>query len=251
MGCRDVLLFTAHFLSGLGPIRRILISEEDSIMNYEELTLQLWFVLRIVGACICGIVIGYERSNRNKEAGIRTHAIVALGSALIMIVSKYGFKDIPDYDASRVAAQIVSGIGFLGAGIIFIKNNTVSGLTTAAGIWATSGIGMAIGSGLFYIGGVTTILIVFIQYILHRQFIINSEHKYEVVEISLKNNPEAIGVIQSEFVKNNIEVISMDMERVKGGGFKVELGVILPKECSKSRLTSLLLSSGDVDGVKC
>lgn len=220
-------------------------------MNYEELMLQLEFVARIMGACICGIVVGYERKNRNKEAGIRTHAIVALGSALIMIVSKYGFKDIPDYDASRVAAQIVSGIGFLGAGIIFIKNNTVSGLTTAAGIWATSGIGMAIGAGLYYIGGITTILIVFIQFILHRQFIINSEHKYEVIEVSIKSNPEAMGVIQGIFIKNNIEVITMDVERVKGGGFRAELGIILPKECGKSKLMGLLLGCGDVEGVKC
>lgn len=220
-------------------------------MNYAELMLQLEFVARIMGACICGIVVGYERKSRNKEAGIRTHAIVALGSALIMIVSKYGFKDIPDYDASRVAAQIVSGIGFLGAGIIFIKNNTVSGLTTAAGIWATSGIGMAIGAGLYYIGGITTILIVFIQFILHRQFIINSEHKYEVIEVSIKSNPEVMGVIQEIFIKNNIEVITMEMERVKGGGFRAELGIILPKECSKSKLMGLLLGCGDVEEVKC
>ncbi|MBT9775060.1 MgtC/SapB family protein [Clostridium sp. MCC353] len=220
-------------------------------MSYAELMTQMEFVLRIVGACVCGIVIGYERKNRNKEAGIRTHAIVALGSALIMIVSKYGFEDIPDYDASRVAAQIVSGIGFLGAGIIFIKNNTVSGLTTAAGIWATSGIGMAIGAGLYYIGGITALLIVFIQFILHRRFIINSEHKYEMVELMINNNPETMGIIQGEFARNNIEVISMDMERMQGGGFKAELGIVLPKECSKSRLTELLLSCGDVNGVKC
>ena len=99
-------------------------------MTQQELVLSAEFFLRILTAAVCGIVIGYERENRNKEAGIRTHAIVALGAALIMIVSKYGFSDIQNYDASRVAAQIVSGIGFLGAGIIFIRNRAVSGLTT-------------------------------------------------------------------------------------------------------------------------
>ena len=96
-------------------------------MTQQELVLSAEFFLRILTAAVCGIVIGYERENRNKEAGIRTHAIVALGAALIMIVSKYGFSDIQNYDASRVAAQIVSGIGFLGAGIIFIRNRAVSG----------------------------------------------------------------------------------------------------------------------------
>lgn len=78
-------------------------------MTQQELVLSAEFFLRILTAAVCGIVIGYERENRNKEAGIRTHAIVALGAALIMIVSKYGFSDIQNYDASRVAAQIVSG----------------------------------------------------------------------------------------------------------------------------------------------
>ena len=88
------------------------------------------------------------RKNRNKSAGIRTHAIVAMGSALMMVVSKYGFADIAEigkFDGSRIAAQVVSGVGFLGAGIIFVRNNLVSGLTTSAGIWATAGVGLAMG----------------------------------------------------------------------------------------------------------
>ena len=117
-----------------------------------DLLYQCEFLIRMIIACFMGYVIGYERKNRDKSAGMRTHAIVCLGAALIMIVSKYGFKDIPDYDASRVAAQIVSGVGFLGAGIIFVRNNTVSGLTTAAGIWTTAGVGMAIGAGIYFIG---------------------------------------------------------------------------------------------------
>ena len=101
----------------------------------------IW-VIRIMIAAFCGCLIGYERSSRNKGAGVRTHAILALGSALIMLVSKYGFIDINEIDGSRIAAQIVSGVGFLGAGVIFVKNGNVSGLTTAAGMWATSGVGM-------------------------------------------------------------------------------------------------------------
>lgn len=132
------------------------------INNYE-------LVLRIIVSAMCASAIGYERTNRNKGAGIRTHAIVALASALLMIISKYGFSDVGKYDASRVASQIVSGVGFLGAGLIFVRNNNIiSGLTTAAGVWGTAGVGMAIGSGQYFIGIFTTALIVSIQIYFHK-----------------------------------------------------------------------------------
>lgn len=123
---------------------------------------------RMLISCFCGGMIGYERENRNKFAGVRTHIIVCLGACAAMIVSKYGFSDIENYDAARVAAQIVSGIGFLGAGVIFVKDNSISGLTTAAGIWTTSIIGMAFGSGLYGIGMLAAIFVMLIQWILYR-----------------------------------------------------------------------------------
>lgn len=102
-------------------------------MNIMQLETQMEFLVRILLAGICGGIIGYERKSRNKEAGIRTHLIVASGAALIMIVSKYGFSDILGdkgiaLDPSRIAAQIVTGVGFLGAGMIFMRKNTISGL---------------------------------------------------------------------------------------------------------------------------
>ena len=117
---------------------------------------QAELVIRLVVAALCGFAIGYERKNRFKNAGIRTHMIVALGAALIMIVSKYGFFDILDLknmalDPSRVAAQIVSGVSFLGAGAILVRHNNVNGLTTAAGVWTTAAVGMAIGAKLYLI----------------------------------------------------------------------------------------------------
>ena len=103
------------------------------MMNIMQLETQMEFLVRILLAGICGGIIGYERKSRNKEAGIRTHLIVASGAALIMIVSKYGFSDILGdkgiaLDPSRIAAQIVTGVGFLGAGMIFMRKNTISGL---------------------------------------------------------------------------------------------------------------------------
>lgn len=135
---------------------------------------ELLYFVRVVAAALCGVVIGYERKNRAKEAGIRTHCIVACAAALMMITSKYAFFDLLDLgldiklDPSRVASTIVSGVGFLGAGMIFVQKQTIKGLTTAAGIWATAGIGMAIGAGMYIIGFLVTAFIVFAQIVLHR-----------------------------------------------------------------------------------
>ena len=135
----------------------------------------LEYFLRIFIACVCGLFIGLERSKRQKEAGIRTHIILAMGCALMTIVSKYGFEDLLSKnpngaDGSRVAANIITGIGFLGAGVIFVRGGSVRGLTTAAGIWTTAGIGIAIGSGLYSIGIGTTILLMFVQIFIHKMF---------------------------------------------------------------------------------
>ena len=219
-------------------------------MTQQELVLSAEFFLRILTAAVCGIVIGYERENRNKEAGIRTHAIVALGAALIMIVSKYGFSDIQNYDASRVAAQIVSGIGFLGAGIIFIRNRAVSGLTTAAGIWATAGVGMAGGSGLDYIGIAVTVLIVLMQFVLHRQFVIKKEHRYEKLVIIMKDHP-GIEELQEKLLGQKVEVDSLELEMTENQEYRMELGVFLPKEYNKMELTKILMDCSGVTYVRC
>lgn len=120
------------------------------------------FILRLFVAGALGTVIGLDREYRAKEAGYRTHFLVSLGSALIMIVSQYGFMEVVkmegiDLDPSRVAAQVVSGIGLLERVLLFSKQ-IVRGLTTAAGIWATSGIGLAIGAGMYWLGISATIL---------------------------------------------------------------------------------------------
>ncbi|MBO4984435.1 MAG: MgtC/SapB family protein [Bacteroides sp.] len=123
----------------------------------------LAFALRLFLAGAMGAVIGVEREYRAKEAGYRTHFLVALGSAAIMIVSQHGFHDVlgeegVGLDPSRIAAQVVTGIGFIGAGTIILNKQIVRGLTTAAGIWVTSGIGLAIGAGMFGLGICATVL---------------------------------------------------------------------------------------------
>ncbi len=120
--------------------------------SYIDLTMRLSLALALGGA------IGIEREYRAKEAGFRTHFLVALGSALFCVVSQYGFGfDLKD--SSRVAAQVVSGIGFLGAGTIIFQKNVVRGLTTAAGLWVTAAIGLACGTGMYVAAVVSTAMV--------------------------------------------------------------------------------------------
>ena len=124
----------------------------------------IWdFVWRLVLAALFGTIIGLDREYREKEAGFRTHFLVSLGSALMMIVSQYGFSEILTHDGvsldpSRIAAQVVSGIGFIGAGTIIFNHQIVRGLTTAASLWATAGIGLPAGAGMSWLALAATIL---------------------------------------------------------------------------------------------
>ncbi|MDJ0311809.1 MgtC/SapB family protein [Arthrobacter sp. H35-D1] len=121
-----------------------------------------WAILLcLLAAVVLPTLIGLERQINNKSAGMRTHALVGLGAALFMVVSKYGFSDVLEanlvrLDPSRVAAQIVTGIGFIGAGLVFVRRNKVRGLTTASSIWLTAAVGSAAGAGLLLPAAFTT-----------------------------------------------------------------------------------------------
>lgn len=143
------------------------------------MTQEVDFLLRIFCAAVLGGLIGLEREYRAKEAGFRTHFLVAMGSALFMIVSAYGFESVPlsephRWDVSRIAAQVVSGIGFIGAGTIIFRKaeNIVSGLTTAAGLWVTAAIGLACGGGMYILSiGCTLMVLTGLEafnYFLHK-----------------------------------------------------------------------------------
>ena len=150
------------------------------------------FIIRLLIALLLGFAIGFERKLRFKEAGIRTHAMVALGSALFMILSKYAFTDeiivagARGADVSRIASQVVTGIGFIGAGMIMYRKQAVHGLTTAAGIWATAAIGMAIGAGMLIIGVFATVLIIVLQCVMHANIKIFKMKKWHTLKIIFK-----------------------------------------------------------------
>jgi putative Mg2+ transporter-C (MgtC) family protein len=216
---------------------------------------QLEFLLRLVVAGVCGCLIGYERKNRLKEAGVRTHMIVALGAALIMIVSKYGFIDVLQtngnvLDPSRIAAQIVSGIGFLGAGMIFVRKQAISGLTTAAGVWATAGIGMAIGAQLYFIGIAATILVLFIQVILHKNYRWFHLPVTEQLNIVFNENNDAITYIQEKFAAAKIEIINLKAEKLGNGFLEMELYVKLPQNYDVAGLMNLFKDNPHVKSIE-
>jgi putative Mg2+ transporter-C (MgtC) family protein len=146
----------------------------------KEVLFELRILLDVTLAAVLGFTIGFERKLRSKEAGIRTHTIVSIGSALFMVISKYSFTAA---DTARVAAQIVAGIGFLGAGIIVYRQHEVHGLTTAAGVWTTAGIGMACGGQQYVLAIGATILMVFSQWLLHRKWKIFQQKRYYSVNI--------------------------------------------------------------------
>ena len=144
----------------------------ESILMWSD---NLEFLIRLLLSAGLGALVGLERSKRQKEAGVRTHCIIACTSALFMILSKYAFVDVAvgvdglrGADPARIAAQVVSGISFLGAGVIFKNGNSIRGLTTAAGMWGTSAIGMAVGAGMYWLGFSEAAILVAIQVILHR-----------------------------------------------------------------------------------
>ncbi len=199
-------------------------------MNF--LYLQCIFVLRILLAGLCGGVIGYERKNRGKGAGVRTHTIVALAAALMMVISKYGFTDLVDSfpglrgaDPARVAAQVVSGVGFLGAGMIYFNRHLVKGLTTAAGVWATAGVGLAMGAGLYVVAVFSTLFIVFAQVFLHKKYKFLNMPSEEILTVTITEDNEALDFLHNMLKKYGISVSGMKCRKKEQGLIEVEMDV--------------------------
>lgn len=182
------------------------------------------FALRLFVAGAMGVLIGLEREYRAKEAGYRTHFLVALGSALMMIVSQYGFMevlktDLIRLDPSRIAAQVVSGIGFIGAGTIILQKQIVRGLTTAAGIWATSGIGLAVGAGMYAVG-ISATLLVLLGLEMLSYFFKSIGLRNMMIDFST-DDKEAIKRVSKKFNTRSYVVVSYEMTEVYANGKNV------------------------------
>ena len=170
---------------------------------------QLELLLSLVIAAILGFCIGLERKFRAKEAGIRTHTIVCFGAALMMLISIHAFEGA---DPARLAAQIVAGVGFLGAGIIVYRKNEVHGLTTAAGVWATAGIGMACGGGLYFLAIGAAALLIFFQWLLHRNWKIFKPKKHYIVRIVFEQRTDEREQIKQLFETDRYNSLVIDRD---------------------------------------
>ena len=182
----------------------------------------LEFFIRIVLAAILGALVGLERSKRQKEAGVRTHCIIACTSALFMILSKYAFVDLVGVnglrgaDPARIAAQVVSGISFLGAGVIFKNGNSIRGLTTAAGMWGTAAVGMAIGAGMYWVGLIEAAVLVGIQIVLHRFPVGADALATQEIVVEMTDSDELLGRFDALVKSHRGQITESSLTRQNG-----------------------------------
>lgn len=198
-------------------------------------------LLRILVAGILGLFLGIERTRRQKEAGIRTHFTVGVTSALMMTVSLY-FQD----DAARIAAQIVTGIGFLGAGMIFFRRESLHGLTTAAGIWATAGIGMACGAGMYLVAVGTTVIIFVALTFFHSKFIRSRDIRH-MLHVKFDYTEEAKSLLQKEF---DVDQFSRFKTYESGGKLIAEAVIHTKENCDAERLVAIVNTANEIHGIE-
>lgn len=171
------------------------------------MTIEWNLILRILIAGLLGGLMGFEREMRAKEAGVRTHFIVALGSALFMIISQYAFEG--RFDASRVAAQVVSGIGFIGAGVIIFQKNAVRGVTTAAGLWVAAAVGLACGAGMYSVAIAAVLLSIACLEMMH---FITRRWGEKVLRLSVSPvNGEQLATLLEKFRQEGLEIDSFTL----------------------------------------
>ena len=227
------------------------LTRQFSLLQYAE------FFLRILIACVCGAAIGYERSKRLKEAGIRTHIIVCCAAALTMIVSKYGFADLvgPDgagmygtkgTDPARLAAQIIGGVSFLGAGIIFRNGNSIKGLTTAAGIWATAGIGLAIGAGMYIMGVFSTLVVAVIQILMHKFTIGVDSMVVGRMHCVVSHSAEFRKALNEYIEEHGMQILEVKIDMLEDGSAAYDLTLRMRNDVTVNDLSEFLESLGNV-----
>ena len=202
--------------------------------------------LRLLAAMAMGGLIGLERELRAKDAGLRTHFLVALGSALFTLVSQYGFgADLKD--SSRVAAQVVSGIGFLGAGTIIFQKNVVHGLTTAAGLWVTAAIGLACGTGMFAVAGATTVLVLLGLEVVNA---LHPHRSHTIISLSFSStDKQMLPLMQKRLREAGFELKSYEM-REKHSSHGCSYDVVMELQARRGgHISKLLACVSDVDDV--
>jgi putative Mg2+ transporter-C (MgtC) family protein len=212
-------------------------------------------VLRLVLGFIAGAIIGFERSSRRQVAGLRTHILIALGATLLMLLSIWlpqTFTGMKNGDPGRIAAQVVSGIGFLGAGAIIRLGNNIRGLTTAASLWFVAAVGLAIGGGMFLAAAtaeVLTLVTLILLGMLEKR--IFPSERFKLLEISYKNNNPDTGDTLDLINAAGLQIQSMDVNQgSKDKGTKLRLLVRIPNTADIATLAKAIKSSGSVGKVE-
>ena len=206
-------------------------------------TLDWDFILRLLLAGFMGGLIGLEREMRAKGAGIRTHFIVALGSALFMIISMYAFEGTDKFDSSRVAAGVVSGIGFIGGGVIIFQRNVIRGITTAAGMWVAAAIGLACGAAMYPLAAAATLITLLVLELLH---FFHLRYGEKLVEMTLSSQDKdllsSLDVLKAQGV--NVENYSLN-----DGKIQISLRLKLKDYLDQVRKLSAALEGFRVDAL--
>ncbi len=200
-------------------------------------------ILRLVLAMVLGSLIGLEREVHNRPAGFRTHILVSVGAALFTLVSVYG---ITGGDPGRIAAQIVSGIGFLGAGTILREGANIKGLTTAASLWTVAGIGMASGAG-YYLGALiaTGLMLLVLLFFSRLEKKILQSH-YHVLEMELSDRPGQLGTVASLLGNLDISIVTIQITGQGNSRAKLEIGVKMPPKMEVHQAVNQL---AEIEGV--
>jgi len=213
-------------------------------------------VIRLLAGFAAGGIIGFERASRHQVAGLRTHILIALGSTLLMILSIWipqEFNMLKNGDPGRIAAQVVSGIGFLGAGAILRLGNNVKGLTTAASLWFVAGVGLAVGAGLFFAAAIAEALGLFtlVELDLVEKKLFPAERN-KLLELSFKSTipdtRKALEVLSSYGVR--VQSIDVDQTLTKGGGSRIRLLVGFPTTTDLQKLSKALKETGNIERIE-
>lgn len=212
-----------------------------------DLATQVIYATRLVVAAALGMVVGLERELHEHPAGMRTHMLVALGSAAFTVLSVEMFAG-PDGDRGRVAAQIVAGIGFLGAGAILKEGATIRGLTTAASLWATAAIGMAVGAGAWGVGVVVTVIVLVSLWplrVIAERYVGREQHR---VRLQLSTSAATgLGRVVTSVSEHGAAIAHLATSHAAGGGLLIELEVKTGSAVEGAALTAAI---ADLDGVE-
>lgn len=191
-------------------------------------------IIRVLAAFLCGTAIGIERNTRGKHTGIRTHGFICVSTCVFILLSLYVSRSISEFvDITYLAEQIINGIAFLGIGVIIIRrNNHITGLHTACGFFATAAIGMACGCGKLVLAGATTVIIIFIQSVLHHLIISRSVFVTQDIHITTTDVAKVFNIIENAKREHNIKIRATEVKRDEDGAITVFIRVRTPKPLS-------------------